>query len=135
VWIWSVTLREEHRPRVFGNRVLGRIFGLKRDEVTRGWRKPRRMRWAGYAACMGVVRNAYKILVGNPKGKRPLGRHRCRWEDNIKIDLRAIGFWHVDWFHLIQDRYWWQALVNTVTNLWVPQNAFQEGLCSMQLVG
>jgi hypothetical protein len=94
----GLTLREEHRLRVFEKSVLRRIFGLKRDEVIGGWRKlhneklhnlycspsiiriikSRRMRWAGHVARMGENRNAYRILVGNPEGKTPLGRHRCR---------------------------------------------------------
>jgi hypothetical protein len=98
--------------RVFENRVLRRIFGPKRDEVTAGWRKlhneelhglysspsivrvikARRIRWAGHVAHMGEVRGAYNILVGRPEGRRPLGRLRRRWEDNIKMDLREIGF-------------------------------------------
>jgi hypothetical protein len=105
---WSLTLREEHRLRVFKNRVLRRIFGPKRDEVTGEWRKlhneelhnlysspniirtikSRRMRWAGHVARMGEYRNAYRILVGKPEGRRPLGRPRRRWVDNIKMDLR-----------------------------------------------
>jgi hypothetical protein len=116
---WSLTLREEHRLRVFENRVLRRIFGPKRDEVTGGGRKlhneelqglysspsivrvikARRMRWAGYVARMGEVRSAYNILVGRPEGRRSLGRPRRRWENNIKIDLREIGFADVDWIH------------------------------------
>jgi hypothetical protein len=102
---WSLTLREEHRLRVFENRVLRRIFGLRRDEVTGGWRKlhnkelhglysspgiarvikARRMRWAGHVAHMGEVRGTYNILVGRPERRRPLGRSRHRWEDNIWI--------------------------------------------------
>jgi hypothetical protein len=82
--------------------------------------KARRMRWAGHVARMGEVRGAYNILVGRPKGRRPLGRPRRRWEDNIKMDLREIGFGGVDWIHLAQDRDSWRALVNTVMNLWVP---------------
>jgi hypothetical protein len=101
---------------VFEKRVLRRIFGPKRDEVTGGWRKlhneelhglysspsiirvikARRMRWAGHVAHMGEVRGAYNILVGRPEGSRPLGRPRCSWEDNIKMDLREIGFGEVD---------------------------------------
>jgi hypothetical protein len=69
---------------------------------------------------MGEVRGAYNILVGKPEGRRPLGRPRRRWEDNIKMDLREIGFGDVDWFHWAQDRDRWQALVNTVMNLRVP---------------
>jgi hypothetical protein len=99
----SLTLREEHRLRVFENRVLCRIFGPKRDELAGGLRKlhneelhglcsspsiirvikARRMRWAGHVARMGEVRGAYIILVGKPDGRRPLGRPRRRWEDNI----------------------------------------------------
>jgi hypothetical protein len=104
---WSVTLREEHRLRVFENRVLRRIFGPTRDEVTGEWRKlhnreihhlysspdimrqikSRRMRWAGHVARMGEGRNVYRVLMGKPDGKRPLGTPRRRWEDGIKMDL------------------------------------------------
>jgi hypothetical protein len=95
---------------VFENRVLRRIFGPKRDEVTGGWRKlheelhglycspsiirvikSRRMRWAGHVARMGEVSNAYSILIGKPEGRRPLGRPRRRWKDNIQMDLREMG--------------------------------------------
>jgi hypothetical protein len=69
---------------------------------------------------MGEVRGAYDILVGRPEGRRPLGRPRRRWEENIKTDLGEIGFWDVDWIHLAQDRDSWRALVNTVMNLRVP---------------
>jgi hypothetical protein len=137
---WPLTLREEHRLRVFENRVLRRIFGPKRDEVTGGWRKvhneelrglysspsiirvikARRMRWVGHVAHMGEVRCAYNILVWRPEGRRPLGRTRHRWEDNIKIELQELGFGDVDWIHLAQDRDRWRALVNTVMNLQVP---------------
>jgi hypothetical protein len=112
----SLTLREEHRLRVFENRVLRRIFGLKRDEVTGGWRKllneelhglysspiivreikARRMRWAGHVARKGEARDAYNILVGRPEVRRPLGRPRRRWEDNFKMELGDIGFGDVD---------------------------------------
>jgi hypothetical protein len=105
---WPLTLREEHRLRVFENRVLRRIFG---DEVTGGWRKlhneelhnlysspsairmikSRRMRWAEHVAQMGARKNVYRILVGKPKGRRPLGRLRSRWVDNIKMVLRETG--------------------------------------------
>jgi hypothetical protein len=123
--------------RVFENRVLRRIFGPKRDEVTVGWRKlhneelhglysspsiirvikARRIRWAGHMARMGEVRGAYNILVGRPAGRRPLGRPGRRWEYNIKMDLGEIGFGHVDLIHLTQDWDGWRALVNTVMNL------------------
>jgi transposase len=66
------------------------------------------------------MRSAYKILVRNPKGKRPLRRPRCRWEDNIKMVLVEIGLEGVDWIYLSEDRGWWQALVNMAMNLWVP---------------
>jgi hypothetical protein len=108
---WTLTLREEHRLRVFENRVLRRIFGPKRDEVTGEWRKlhngelhnlysspdiirqikSRRMRWAGHGARMGEVRNVYRVLVGKPEVKRTFERPRRRWEDGIKMDLREIG--------------------------------------------
>jgi hypothetical protein len=105
---WSLMLREEHRLRVFENRVLRRIIGPKRDKVMGEWRKlhneerhnlysspdiirqvkSRRMRWAGHVACMGKERKVYKVLVGKPEGKRPLGKSR---EDGIRMDLREIG--------------------------------------------
>jgi hypothetical protein len=136
----SLPLREEHRLRAFKNMALRRIFGPKKDEVTGGWRKlhneellglysspsivrvikVRRMRWAGHVARMGEVRGAYNILVGRPEGRRTLGRPRRRWEDNIKTDLKEMGFEDVDWIHLAQDRDRWRAFVNTVVNLRVP---------------
>jgi hypothetical protein len=105
---WSLTLTEEHRLWVFENRVLKRIFGPKRDEVTGEWRKlhsgefnnlysspdiirqikSRRMRWVGHVTCIGEVKNVYRVLVG----KRSLERQRHRWEDGIKMDLREIGW-------------------------------------------
>jgi hypothetical protein len=134
---WSLTLREEHRLRVFENRVLRGIFGPKRDEVTGEWRKlhseelhnlysspdiirqikSRRMRWAGHVARMGEGRNVYMVLVGKPEGKRPLERPRRRWEDGIKMDLRKIGLGGVEWIHLAQDRDSCRAVVNAVMNL------------------
>jgi hypothetical protein len=77
------------------------------------------MRWAGHVARMGDKRNVYRLLVGTPEGKRPLGRPRRRWMDNIKMDLLEIGVSVVDWIVLAQDRYSWRALVNLVMNLWV----------------
>jgi hypothetical protein len=108
---WSLTLREERRLRVFENRVLRRIFGPRRDEVTGEWRrlhngeltdlysspnivrviKSSRMRWAGHVARRGERRGAYRVLVGKPEGRRLLGRPRRRWGDNIKTDLREVG--------------------------------------------
>jgi len=135
---WLLTLQEECRLRVFENRVLRRIFGPERDEVTGEWRKvhneelndlycspnivrvikSRRMRWAGYVARMGEGRGVYRVLVGKPEGKRPLGRPRCRWEDNIKMDLQEVECKGMDWIELAQDRD--RALVNAVMNLRVP---------------
>jgi hypothetical protein len=135
---WSLTLREEHRLRMFENRVLRRIFGPKGDEVTGEWRKlhggelhnlyssqdiirqikSRRMRWAGHMARMGEGRNVYSVLVGKPEGKRPLEKPSRRWEDGIKMDLREIGWGGVEWIHLAQDGNRWRAVVNAVMNLW-----------------
>jgi hypothetical protein len=69
---------------------------------------------------MGKGRGVYGVLVGRPEGKRPLGRPRCRWEDNIKMDLREIGINGVNQIQLAQDKVQWQAFVNMVMNLWVP---------------
>jgi hypothetical protein len=82
--------------------------------------KSRRMRWAGHVARMREKRNVYKLLVGKPEGKRPLGRPRRTWIDNIKMDLLEVGVNVVDWIGLAQDRYRWRALVKSVMNLRVP---------------
>jgi hypothetical protein len=107
---WSLTLGEEGRVKMFENRVMKRIFGSKRDEVTGVWRKvhneelndlysspnifrvikSRRMKWAGYVAYMGGSKCVYRILVGKPEEKRLLGRSRSRWEDNSKMDLQEV---------------------------------------------
>jgi hypothetical protein len=132
-------LREEHRLRVFENRVLRRIFGPKREKDG-SWRKlhndelqslysspyivrvikSRRIRWAGHVARMREGRGFYRVLVGRPEGKRPLGRPRRRWEDNIKMDLSEIRIDRANWIQLVQDRVQWRTFVNTVMNLRFP---------------
>jgi hypothetical protein len=82
--------------------------------------KPRRMRWVGHVARMGEKWNVYRLLVGKPAGKTPLGRPRRRWMVNIKMDLLERGLNVVNWIGLAQDRYRWRALVNSVMNVWVP---------------
>jgi hypothetical protein len=109
---------------LFENRVLWRLFGPKRDEVTGEWRKlhneelndlyvlpnivwvvkSRRMRWVGHVARMGEDRGVYMVLVEKPEKKRPLGRPRRRWENNIKMDLQEVGGVHGNWMELAQDR-------------------------------
>jgi hypothetical protein len=121
---------------VLENRVLRRIFGPKRDEVTGESRKlhneklhnlysspsiiriikSRRMKWTGHVARMGEKRNAYR-LVGKPEGKRPLGRPRRRRVDNIRMDLGEVVWGDVDWIGLAKDRNRWRAVVNLVLNL------------------
>ena len=76
--------------------------------------------WAGHVACMGEGRGVHRVLVGKPEGKRPLERSRCRWEDNIKVDLQEVGRGRGDWMELALDRERWRALVSTVMNFWVP---------------
>jgi len=71
-------------------------------------------------ACMGEGTGVYRVLLGRPEGKRPLGRPRCRWEDNIKMDLQEVGCGGMDWIELVHDRDKWRALVNAVMNLQVP---------------
>jgi hypothetical protein len=117
-------LREERRLRVFENEVLRSVFGPKRDDVRGEWRKlhngelrvlyssanivrmmkSRIMRWTGHVARMGQGRGVFRVLVGKPEGKRPLGGPRNRWEDDIKMDLQEIGCGVMDWIKLAQDR-------------------------------
>jgi hypothetical protein len=125
---------------VFENRLLRRMIGPKRDEVTGEWRKlhneelhdlysspsiikimkTRRMRWAGHVARMGEKRNEYGLLVGKLEERMPLGRTRRRWLDNIRMDLIEMRWGDVDWIGLAQDRDRWKALVKSVLNLRVP---------------
>jgi hypothetical protein len=132
-------LREEQKLWVFENRVSRRIFGPKREEDG-SWRKlhndelhtlysslnivrvikSTRMKWAGHVVCMGEGKGVDRVLVGRPEGKRPLGRPRCRWDDNIKLDLREIGINGANWIQPAQDRVKWQAFVNMEMELQVP---------------
>ena len=126
--------------RVFENMVLRRIFGPRRDEVTGEWRrlynenlhdlysspnnvraiKSRRMRFDGHVARVGEERGVYRALVGKPEVKRPLGRPRRRWVNNIRMDLQEVGCGYMDWIGLTQDRDRWRTLVSAVMNLRVP---------------
>jgi len=131
-----LTRREERNLRVFENMVLRRIFGPRRDEVTGEWRrmhnvelndlysspnivrviKSRRMRWAGHVVRIGEERGVYRVLVGKPEGRRPLGRPRRRWVDNIRTDLQEVGSGYMDWIGLAQDRDRWRRLVSAGMN-------------------
>ena len=130
---------EEGKLRVFENMVLRRIFGPRRDEVTGEWRRlhneelndlysspnivgviKSRTRWAGHVARMGEERGVYRISVGKSEGKRPLGRPRRRWVDNIRMDLHEVRGGYMDWIGLAQDRDRWRTLVSAVMNLRVP---------------
>ena len=116
------------------------MFGPRRDEVTGEWSRlhneelndlytspnivrvinSRRMRWVGHVTHMGEERGVYRVLVGKPEGRRPLGRPRRRWVDNIRTDLLEVGCGHMDWIGLAQDRDRWRTLVSAVMNLRVP---------------
>ena len=138
---WPLTLREERWLKVFENRVLRRVFGPNRYEVSGQWKKlhneelsdlyslpnilrvvkSSRMRWAGHVARMVEGRDVHRVLVWKPERKRPLVRHRHRWEDNIKMDLQVVRGGCGDWMELAQDRDRWGALVNMVRNIRVPK--------------
>jgi len=125
---------------MFENMVLRRIFGPRRDEATGEWRrlhneelndfysspnivrviKSRRMRWTGHVARMGEERGVYRVLVEKPEGRKPLGRHRLRWVDNIRTYLQEVGCGFMDWIWLAQDIDRWRTLVSAVMNLQVP---------------
>ena len=135
----GLLLKGGTQPRIFENRILRRIFGPKRNE-NGDWRrlhneelhslyrspniasvnKSRRLRWAGHVARMEKGMSAFIILTGKPTGKRPLGRPRRRWEDNIRMDLEEIGISAGNWDDSAQDRNYWRALVNADMNLRVP---------------
>jgi hypothetical protein len=134
-----LTLREEWRLRVFESRVLRRIFGPKRDEVTGEWRrlhnkeldavysslniqviKSRRLRWAGHVVHKEERRVGYRVPVEKLARRRPLGRPRHRLEYNIKMDLREVRLGDMFWIDLAQDRERWQAVLNVAMNFRVP---------------
>ena len=118
---WSLTLREERKLGVSENMMMRRIFGPRRDEVTGEWRrmhneelsglysspntvrviKSSRMRWAGHVARMGEEMGVYRVLAGKSERKRPLGKPRRRWVDNIRMDLQDVGCGYVDWIGLV----------------------------------
>jgi len=128
------------RLRVFESRVLRSIFGPERDKVTGEWGKLhneelndlysstsivweiklRKMRWVVYVAYLGDRRGVYRVLAGKPEGKRPVGRPKHRWEDNINMDLQEVRCGAMDWIDLAHDRDSWQARVNAVMNFRVP---------------
>jgi hypothetical protein len=113
---------------MFENMVLRGIFGSKRDGVTGEWRRLHNEELndlysspnTGHVARMGKGRGAYRILVGKPGVRGPLGRSRCRWEDNIKMDLQEVGWGGMDWIDMAQDSDRWRAVVSAVMNFRVP---------------
>jgi hypothetical protein len=135
-----MTLREKGRLRVSENRVMRKIFGPKKDKVTREWRKLhneelndlysspnilwviklRTFRRVGHVASMGEMRGVYSVLVEKPEGMRPLGRPQRRWEYNIKMDLQKVVRGSMNWTDVAQDRDRWQRLLNAVMNLQLP---------------
>ena len=131
---------EKRRLRLFENRVLKRIFGTKKNKGAGKWRKlhnetlndlysspnivrvikSRKMRWAGHVALIEESRGVYRGLVGKTEGKKPFGRPKHRWEDNIKIELQEVGCGDMDWIDLARDRDRWRALVKAIMNFRVP---------------
>jgi hypothetical protein len=137
---WFLTVREEHKLRMFENRVLRRIFGPKRDGVSGGWRKlhneelhnlysspliiriikSERMRWVGHVARMGPQKNMHTLLVGKLEGKRQLEKPRRKWADNIKMNFVEAGWVSVNWIVVAQNKNKLRALVDAVMSLQVP---------------
>jgi hypothetical protein len=119
--VWVIVGKPEGK-RPLGRSIRRWIDNIKMDllEIAVNVVESRRMRWAGHVARMGEKKNVYRLLVGKPEGKRPLGRSRRRWIDNIKMDLLEIELNVLDWIDLALDRYRWRALVNSVMNLRVP---------------
>ena len=135
---WSLTLREERRLRVFENRMLRRILGPRRDEAPGEWRKLHNEKLNDLYSSPNIIRviksrrearhvarmvnriGIYRVFVRKPEGNRPLGRHRHRWEDNIKMDLQEVVWVGMDCIDLAQDRNRWRTLVNVAMNLRFP---------------
>jgi hypothetical protein len=113
---FSVTARAEGWRRLHNEGLHNLYASLNIIRVI----KSRRVRWAGHVDGMREMKNTYNTLVGKQEGKRPLGRTRHRWEDNIRMDLREVGWEGVDWIHLAQDRDRWRALANSVINFRLP---------------
>ena len=130
-------LQNRHRGFLLQNMVLRRIFGPRKDEVTGEWRrlhkeelnylysspnsvwviKSRRMGWAGHVARVDAGEGVYRVLVGKPEGRRPLGRPKRRWVDNIRMDFQEVGCGYMDWIGLVQDSDRWRSLVSAVVNI------------------
>jgi hypothetical protein len=140
LWAFTTCFRDSFTFLTPWINIKRRIFGPKRDEVTGEWRKlhneelydlypspsiiriikARRIRWAGHVARLGDKKNAYRLLVGKPEGRRPLGRLRRRWLENIRMDFVEVRWSDVHWIGLAPNRDRWRALVNSVLNLQVP---------------